>query len=110
MVLAGDVPLVRPLGVEDAGRRHQEDAEKAAAHAPSDRVHRDCALDGLKIPPGTPAVNCLSRNRVPAGPFVLKCSGEPSRPARKDPAVIFSSCPPPARGPRRSFSTPPPSF
>src|SRR5437879_6716366 len=40
MVRAGGVPLVRPLGVKDTRRRHQEDDEEQDAHEPADRLHR----------------------------------------------------------------------
>lgn len=39
VVLAGGVTLVGPLGIEDARRRHQEDAEERVTHHLPNQVH-----------------------------------------------------------------------
>src|SRR6267142_2813811 len=57
VVLAGGVAAVSPIGIEDARRRHQEDAEQDATRARTNEAHESCSSMGVKVPPPISAVN-----------------------------------------------------
>src|SRR6266581_1332458 len=57
VVLAGGVAAVSPIGIEDARRRHQEDAEQDTTRARTNEAHESCSSMGLKVPPPITAVN-----------------------------------------------------
>src|SRR6266446_267718 len=83
VVLAGGVPAVSPIGIEDARRRHQEDAEQDATCARTNEAHESCSSMGLKVPPPIKAVNnhfetnsthALRGSMPPRGPYARSAS------------------------------------
>jgi hypothetical protein len=66
VVLAGGVSLVRSLGVEDSGRRQQENAEKGPTRDRSAQAHEFSASVRSKIRRGGAVVNSLYDDRLRA--------------------------------------------
>ena len=66
VVLAGGVPPVRALGVENAWRRHQEDAEEQKAHEPAQEMHSPPIYVCRKLRRTAPGVNGLFQLRSAA--------------------------------------------